>query len=57
MALYKYFKKSAGTVLPNPEGPLSYFMPPAAIVLANKEVDGLVVLETDEANQSECTSC
>ena len=55
MALYQYFKKS--TVLPNPEGSLSNHMPSAAIVSANKEVDDLVFLETDEANQSERTSC
>ena len=52
MALLKYFKKS--TVLPNPEGRLSDHMPAAAIVSANKQVADLVVLQTDEANQSEC---
>ena len=41
MALFKYFKKC--TVLPNPEGPLSSRMPPAVIVLANKELEQLAI--------------
>ncbi len=45
MALYKYFKKSS--VLPNPEGPLSYQTPSSAIARANKEVKPLLVSNKD----------
>ena len=41
MALLKYLRKKA-TVLPNPDGPLSDRMPPAAISSANNEVKDLV---------------
>ena len=49
MALFKYFKKA--TSLPNPEGPLSDRMPPAAIYSANKEVQDLVI-KGDHSNSS-----
>ena len=49
MALFKYFKKA--TSLPNPEGPLSDRMPPAAIYSPNKEVQDLVI-KGDHSNSS-----
>ena len=41
MALLKYFRKKV-TVLPNPDGSLSEYMPSTAISSANKEVKDLV---------------
>ena len=38
----KIFEKKAGTILPNPGGPLSDHMPSAAIYSANNKVKDLV---------------
>ena len=51
MALLKYFKKA--TVLPNPEGPLSDPIPPAAISSTNKEVEDLVMRELINYQENE----
>lgn len=49
MALYRYFKSSADTVLPDPLGPLSKTVPSTAIVSANEEVRQ--VLNAQQATQ------
>ena len=45
MALLKYFHKVS--VLPNPDSPLSDHEPSAAMESANKEVEDLVVRESN----------
>ena len=48
MALYKYFKKTSASVLPNPDGPLSSRIPSSAIVKANEEVEPLLTESTSK---------